>query len=197
MKTRILAIVGSAIGLAAIGTAGYAVWPDHDADIEMIGNPVPLTSGVNWELDAQTEHSPSLHDRDIRLCLDLKVAGRQTAGGCEFDNRPSYGYYAIGPGPKNTSYILGPVPPAAVAVRLSCPGHKDRQISTSPLPKFQGVPEGRYYVAEIEPDSGVSAKPFPAGTSNRTSPPGFELTGKTWTITPLDSTGGPVEFVDF
>ncbi|GAB3989447.1 hypothetical protein GCM10029978_114580 [Actinoallomurus acanthiterrae] len=184
----------TAIGLAlAVVVSFFAIFgvfayeKFFNASTVTMGKAIPLTegsgpNGERWQLVARVEHKHHSSGDKTRLCLNLIVGGEQSAGGCEFDARPSYGYWSSGKGPGYSNFFLGPVPTNATQVRLAGPGLKTYVVPTSPLPAMKGIPQGRYFIVDSDPDGSVTAR-----NDGR----------RYWTVTPLDAHGRSVSFRDF
>lgn len=188
MRNLKVAIVGlvSFIAILALVVIGIISYEKSHAFYLTAGKSVSLTSGTGpngqgWQLVAQVEYKHHFHGDHTRLCLNLMVANQQTGGSCEFDARPSYGYWTAGQGPGSSTFLLGPVPSAAVKVRLAGPGLKTYVVQTAPLPRMDGIPAGRYFIVDADPDGSVSAR----------------TDGRYWSVTAFDSSGRPVPLIDF
>ncbi|RMI42913.1 hypothetical protein EBO15_17960 [Actinomadura harenae] len=156
-----------------------------------LSKPVLLTVGDGWTLEARTEQRHASGFK-ARLCLNVMSRGEQIAGGCEFDGRPGGGYYTIGAGPRGSFLILGPVPSSVVRVRMSYPGRRDHFVATKPLPGLSGVRSGRYFIDKVDTDGEPTSTPVPG-----TTPQGFGVAGKAWSVTLLAEDGTAVPFVSY
>jgi hypothetical protein len=177
----IAVVIVPTILASAIGGYWYRDWEAHH-NVTMLGKPLELEHGTGpggqpWKLVTQVQKN-RLAKQQRRLCLTLYLRSNgPSASGCGFD---AQGYWAEGLGPGRSVFYFGPVPATAVKVRLSGSGLRSYTVNTSPLPSFQGLPPGRYFIVDPDPDGSVTAR-----------------SGGGWYVTPLDGNGKPVKFIPF
>lgn len=125
-------------------------------------------AGMNkpWQLTAS--------ERSGTLGLYLgPPKGASYSGAQGFDASPADGFWAEGAGPGNTIFYYGPAPASATQIRLSAPGHPSILVPTRPFPPDNGLPRGRFFIAE---------------------PPGPTVS---WNVTLLDAAGHRVASAKF
>lgn len=159
------------LGIAGCAMGGKARAGHHSLD-RSEGNTVldrgRLPSGLRWQLVAFTQGS--------HLGLDLESpSGHSYSAQVGFAASRGYSYHwAEGAGPGNSVFYYGPVPKAAVMVRLSAAGHPAVLTRTTALPAGRGLPRGRFFV--IQPPGTVTVS---------------------WGVTALDAAGHKIAFTDF
>jgi hypothetical protein len=159
------------LALAGCGTAATAR-SGHDAPARAEDKTVlergRLPNGPRWQLVA------FMQGRQLGLDLE-SPSGYSYSGQVSFAANRDYSYYwGEGLGPGNSVFYYGPLPEAAVMVRLSSPGHRPVLVRTAPLPNGHSLPHGRFFVVR------------PPGTSTLS-----------WAVTPLDAAGQKVAFTAF
>ena len=124
------------------------------------------SQNLPWQLAAAE------HDGQVGLYLE-SPSGREYSGGVGWASGPAAALWADAAGPGGFDFYYGPAPTAAVAARLSAPGHASIFVRTRPLPSRAGLPGGRFFITQ---------PPGPANVN--------------WNVTLLDSAGHKVAFAN-
>ena len=153
--------------LAATGCAALA-----GAKAALTGEKIVLARGHSaqnrpWTLTANEQGG------QLGLYLD-SPSGREYSGAIGFSAAPTAGFWTEGLGPAGSNFFYGPVPPSAVTVRLTAPGHAPVLVRARPFPSRAGLPHGRFFITQ---------PPGPANVN--------------WNVTPLDASGNKIAFADF
>ena len=157
-----------------------SLWP---ACWQQLGVPVsqPRTAGrkrVVLERGHLAQNRPwqlAASEQGGKLGLYLEnPSGGDYSDAVGFTGDPGAGFWMEGSGPGSSVFYYGPVPAAAVTVRLSAPGRAPIRVPARLIPARDGLPRGRFFI--VDP-------PGPPSVS--------------WNVTLLDSAGHEVPFADF
>jgi hypothetical protein len=110
----------------------------------------------------------------LGLALDGASQKIQYSGGLGFCAGPAAGYWLEAAGPADSSFYYGPAPAPAKYAVLTAPGYAPVIVPTRPIRPEDGLPSGRFFVAD---------PPGPASV--------------TWDVKLEDAAGHAVPFTDF
>lgn len=159
-------VAAAGCGAAATRADGRAA-PAH-REVKTVLRRGHLPDGRQWQLAAWEQ------DRQLGLEME-EPSGHSDSGQVSFAAGQDYSYHwGEGLGPGDSIFYYGPVPSAAVSVRLTAPGQSSLLVPTAPLPGGHGLPRGRFFV--VQPPGPVTVS---------------------WTVVPLDAAGHTVAFTPF
>ena len=159
-------VAATGCGTAATNAGRHATHAHLDVKTVLVRGHLP--GGREWQLAAW------MQDRQLGLDME-EPSGHSDSGQVGFAASRNYSYYwGEGLGPGNSIFYYGPVPPAAVSVRLTAPGQHPMLVHTVPLPAGRGLPRGRFFV--VQPPGPVTVD---------------------WSVVPLDAAGHKVAFKAF
>jgi hypothetical protein len=163
------AVLALACLLAAVGCAGQPA--PHSRENSQATRVVlergHLAQNRPWQLAASEQGG------ELGLYLE-NPSGGDYSDAVGFAGGPGAGFWMEGSGPGSSVFYYGPVPAAAVTVRLSAPGRAPIRVPTRLIPARDGLPRGRFFIVD---------------------PPGPPSVN--WNVTLLDSAGHEVPFADF
>jgi hypothetical protein len=88
----------------------------------------------------------------LGLALDGASQKTQYSGGLGFCAGPAAGFWLEAEGPAGSTFYYGPASAAAKYAVFTAPGHAPIIVPTRPIPQKDGLPSGRFFVAD-PPDS--------------------------------------------
>jgi hypothetical protein len=152
--------------MAATSAGRHTSHADREVKTVLVRGQLP--GGGGWQLAAWVQ--------DRQLGMDMEEpSGHRDSGQVSFAATRNYSYHwAEGLGPGDSTFYYGPVPAAAVSVRLTAPGQQSLLVRTALLPAGRGLPRGRFFV--VQPPGPVTVN---------------------WTVVPLDAAGHKVAFTRF
>jgi hypothetical protein len=161
-------LLAAVAGCATAATGAGRRAPHAHDEVKTVLVRGQLPGGGGWQLAAWVQ--------DRQLGMDMEEpSGHRDSGQVSFTATRDYSYHwAEGLGPGDSIFYYGPVPPAAVSVRLTAPGQQSLLVRTALLPAGHGLPRGRFFV--IQPPGPVTVS---------------------WTVVPLDAGGQRVAFTRF
>jgi hypothetical protein len=110
----------------------------------------------------------------LGLGLDGASQNSQYSGGVGFCAGPAAGFWLEGSGPGHSAFYYGPAPVSAKYAVLTASGYAPVIVPTRPIPQKDGLPSGRFFVAD---------------------PPG--PTSVSWDVMLKDAAGHTVRFTSF
>lgn len=110
----------------------------------------------------------------LGLALDGASQKDQYSGGLGFSAGPSAGFWLEASGPGESIFYYGPASVSARYAVFTAPGYAPIVVPTRPIPREDGLPSGRFFVAD---------------------PPG--LASVVWDVKLKDAAGHIVSFTNF